>query len=75
MYIFFASLSILFYLLEKLILSTEKGHWAKDNMEQVEGVYVIFLPFFPAVFWSAGMWGIQAKQGSKSEDSLEKKND
>ena len=66
-------LGLFFYVLEKWLLNTEKGHWSRDNLDQVEGVYIIFMPFFPCVFWSLGMKYLSKKsalgsEGGKSKD-------
>ena len=43
-------LSVLFYFLEYRLVSREN-----ENFASIEGVHIIFAPFWPAAAWAAGM--------------------
>jgi len=55
----------MFYVLEHFLIMLDKDHWAADNLDQVKGIYVIFLPFFPCLLWSLNMARIQKRDGVK----------
>lgn len=62
------ALCIMFYVLEHFLIMLDKDHWAADNLDQVKGIYVIFLPFFPCLLWSLNMARIQKRDGVKVKD-------
>lgn len=66
MYFSCCCLCLFFYLLEKFLTSLNKDHWAYDNLDQIKGIYVIFVPFLPCLLWSLIMARIQG--GKKKED-------
>ena len=55
MYLSCCGLLVFFLLLERLLERLDEEHWAKDNLQQITGVHVIFAPFVPCLFWSLWM--------------------
>ena len=71
-------LSLIFYVLEVLLTRAEEGEGSGGNLEQVKGVYVIFLPFWPCLCWSAAMAkraeGMEGRGGREEMPSKKKTN-
>mmetsp|Transcript_20669 Transcript_20669/g.43072 ORF Transcript_20669/g.43072 Transcript_20669/m.43072 type:complete len:89 (-) Transcript_20669:37-303(-) len=64
-------LCVLFYALERAFTnSDEEG----GNLEQVKGVYVIFLPFWPCLMWSCVMVKMSGGGGGGEPDTKKKED-
>ena len=46
-----AVLCLFFYTLEFHLVPKDN-----ENFEAIKGIYIIFVPFFPAIIWSLFMW-------------------
>ncbi|GMI46800.1 hypothetical protein TrCOL_g2485 [Triparma columacea] len=58
-----------FYCLETYLKTLDKDNWAYDNLDQIKGIYVIFVPFIPTLMWSLWMARLQSTaQENKKKD-------
>ena len=68
------TLGLVFFLLQRFIEGRETGHWAKENLDAVEGIYIIFVPFAPGIAWAAIMRQLSRGEGPDIFNKKDKKD-